>query len=392
MLDTFPPNLDAVTNVEDLRAIARRRVPRTVFEYTDRGAYDELTLAANRAAFQRRELVPRVMTDVGQRQLETTIAGEPAALPLAIAPTGLAGLNWPDGEIHAARAAHRCGIPYCLSTMSICSIEDVREAAGAPFWFQLYVFRDRGFSRSLIDRAREAQCPVMVLTADLPIQGQRHRDIKNGLAVPPRLTAATLLDLARRPRWVAGVLLGRRKSFGNLEGRIGKADNLRTLAAWIAEQFDPTLNWSDLEWIRARWPGKLVLKGVMSVDDARLAVANGVDSLIVSNHGGRQLDGAPAALDVLPAIVEAVGDRCEVLFDSGIRSGQDVLKALALGARAGFIGRAFLYGLGAAGEAGVVKVIDIIRRELDVTLGLVGLRSVHDLTPEVFARVTMRTD
>jgi L-lactate dehydrogenase (cytochrome) len=392
MLDLFPPNLDAVTNVEDLRAIARRRVPMAVFEYADHGAYDELTLAANRAAFQRRELVPRVMTDVGQRRLETTIAGEPAALPLAIAPTGLAGLNWPDGEIHAARAAHRCGIPYCLSTMSICSIEDVREAAGVPFWFQLYVFRDRGFSRSLIDRAREAQCPVMVLTADLPIQGQRHRDIKNGLAVPPRLTAATLLDLARRPRWVAGVLLGRRKSFGNLEGRIAKADNLRTLAAWIAEQFDPTLNWSDLEWIRARWPGKLVLKGVMSVDDAKLAVANGIDSLIVSNHGGRQLDGAPAALDVLPAIVEAAGDRCEVLFDSGIRSGQDVLKALALGARACFIGRAFLYGLGAAGEAGVVKVIDIIRRELDVTLGLVGLRSVHDLTPEVFARVTTHAD
>jgi L-lactate dehydrogenase (cytochrome) len=274
--------------------------------------------------------------------------------------------------------------------MSICSIEDVREAAGVPFWFQLYVFRDRGFSRSLIDRAREAQCPVMVLTADLPIQGQRHRDIKNGLAVPPRLTAAALLDLARRPRWVAGVLLGRRRSFGNLEGRIAEADNLRTLAAWIAEQFDPTLNWSDLEWIRGLWPGKLVLKGVMSVADAKLAVANGIDSLIVSNHGGRQLDGAPAALDMLPDIVEAVGDRCEVLFDSGIRSGQDILKALALGARACFIGRAFLYGLGAAGEAGVVKVIDIMRRELDVTLGLVGLRSVHELTPEVFAPVQTR--
>lgn len=385
MLDLLSPNLDLVTSVEDLRAIARRRLPRAVFEYADRGAYDEVTLAANREAFRRLRLLPRVMIDVAERRLETTIAGQPAALPLGIAPTGLAGLNWPDGEIHAARAAHRCGIPYCLSTMSICSIEDVRAGAGVPFWFQLYVFRDRGFSRALIDRARAAQCPVLVLTADLPVQGQRHRDIKNGLSVPPRLTTATLIDLLLRPRWTARVLMGRRKSFGNLEGRIAGADSLRTLAAWIADQFDPTLTWSDLAWIRERWPGRLVLKGVMSGDDARIAVANGVDCLIVSNHGGRQLDAAPAALDVLPGIAEAVGDRCEVLFDSGVRSGQDILKALALGARACFIGRPFLYGLAAAGEAGVVKVIDIMRRELDVTLGLVGLRSVHALTAAVLA-------
>jgi len=385
VFDLLSPNLDTVTSVEDLRVIARRRVPRAVFEYADRGAYDELTLAANREAFQRLRLLPRVMVDVGERRLQTTIAGQPAALPLGIAPTGLAGLSWPDGEIHAARAAHRCGIPYCLSTMSICSIEDVREAAGVPFWFQLYVFRDRGFSRSLIERAREAQCPVLVLTADLPIQGQRHRDIKNGLAVPPRLTARTAIDLLLRPRWTAGVLLGRRKSFGNLEGRIAGAENLRTLASWIADQFDATLTWSDLEWIRERWPGRLVLKGVMSVDDARIAAGHGVDGIVVSNHGGRQLDGAPAALEMLPAIAEAVGERCEVLFDSGVRSGQDILKALALGARACFIGRPFLYGLAAAGEAGVVKVIDIMRRELDVTLGLVGLRSVQALTPEVLA-------
>ncbi len=366
--------------------MARRRLPRALFEYADRGAYEESTLADNRAAFERRRLLPRVMIDVGERVLETAIAGQPASMPLAIAPTGLAGLYWPDGEIHGARAAHQAGIPYCLSTMSICSIEDVREVAAVPFWFQLYVFRDRGFARSLIDRAHAARCPVLVLTADLPIQGQRHRDIKNGLTVPPRLTLATALDLLRRPRWVGGVLMSPRKSFGNLQGHIAGSEDLSTLSAWIARQFDPTLQWRDLDWIRERWPGKLVLKGISSIEDARLAVENGVDTLIVSNHGGRQLDGAIAALDALPGIVEAVGERCEVLFDGGVRGGQDMLKAMALGARACFVGKAFLYGLGAGGEAGVSRLIEILRREFDVSLGLAGLRDVRDIGRAVLAR------
>jgi L-lactate dehydrogenase (cytochrome) len=385
MLDLLPANLDAVTCIGDLRAIARRRLPRAIFEYADGGAYDEVTLAANRAAFQRHRLVPRVMRDVGLRDLSTTILGAPASLPLGIAPTGLAGLYWPDGEIHAARAAARAGIPYCLSTMSICSIEEVRSATDAPFWFQLYVFRDRGFAASLVDRARAAQCPVLVLTADLPIQGQRHRDIRNGLTVPPRLTAATIIDLLLRPRWVATVAMGRRRSFGNLQGHIDAGSDINTLSAWIARQFDPTLNWKDLEWIRSRWNGRIVLKGIMCAEDARLASEHGVDAIVVSNHGGRQLDGAPASLDCLPAIADAIGDRCEVLFDGGVRSGQDILRALALGARGCLIGRAFLYGLGAAGEEGVCKVVDVIRRELDVSLGLVGECSARAVGRHVLA-------
>jgi L-lactate dehydrogenase (cytochrome) len=383
MLDLIPVRLDRVTSVADLRAIARRRLPRAIFEYADGGAYEEDTLAANRTAFRRHRLIPRVMRDVGERQLATSLAGQPASLPLGIAPTGLAGLYWPDGEIHAARAAAHAGIPYCLSTMSICSIEDVRAASTAPFWFQLYVFRDRGFSVSLIDRAREAGCPVLVLTADLPIQGQRHRDLRNGLTVPPRLSASMLIDLLLRPRWVAGIALGRRRTFGNLHGRIRGTGDLHTLSAWIAQQFDPTLTWKDLEWIRERWPGKIVLKGVMSADDARLAVAHGIDCLVVSNHGGRQLDSAPASLDCLPAIADAVGDRCELLLDSGVRSGQDLLKAIAMGARGCLIGRAFLYGLAAGGESGVLKVIDILRREFDVSLGLAGARSIAEVGPHV---------
>lgn len=383
MLDLIPVRFDRVTSVADLRAIARRRLPRAIFEYADGGAYEEDTLAANRTAFRRYRLMPRVMRDVGERQLATSLAGQPASLPLGIAPTGLAGLYWPDGEIHAARAAAHAGIPYCLSTMSICSIEDVRAASTAPFWFQLYVFRDRGFSVSLIDRVREAGCPVLVLTADLPIQGQRHRDLRNGLTVPPRLSASMLIDLLLRPRWVAGIALGRRRTFGNLQGRIRGTGDLHTLSAWIAQQFDPTLTWKDLEWIRERWPGKIVLKGVMSADDARLAVAHGIDCLVVSNHGGRQLDGAPASLDCLPAIADAVGDRSELLLDSGVRSGQDLLKAIAMGARGCLIGRAFLYGLAAGGESGVLKVIDILRREFDVSLGLAGARSIAEVGPHM---------
>ena len=375
-----------ITCIEDLRELARRRVPRAFFEYADRGSYSESTLHENRAALRRLALRQRVMRNVDQRQLGTEILGQPVSMPLAIAPTGLTGLQHGSGEILGARAAARAGIPFCLSTMSICSIEQVRAATDAPFWFQVYVMRDRGFTRELIQRAVAAQCSALMLTVDLTIQGQRHREIKNGLAVPPRLTLRNLLDIASKPRWAWSVLRAPSRSFGNLEGRIGGADSLTTLAQWIASQFDPTLTWNDLAWIRECWPGKLIVKGIMDAEDARLAVEHGVDALVVSNHGGRQLDGAPASIDALPAIVEAVGGRSEVLFDGGITSGQDLLKALALGARAGLIGKAFLYGLGAAGEAGVTQAIELIRRELSVSMALTGQCDARAIDPSVVIR------
>lgn len=372
-----------VTNIADLRARARRRVPRAFFEYADRGSYDETTLRANRHALDRLQLRQRVMQDVDNRSLATTILGVPVSMPLAIAPTGLTGLQYGSGEIHGARAAAQAGIPFCLSTMSICSIEQVRAACDTPFWFQLYVMRDRQFTRSLIERARAAQCSALMLTADLTVQGQRHREIKNGLAVPPRLTLRNVFDIASKPRWIWHVLKAPSRSFGNLEGRIGGADSLTTLAQWIASQFDPTLNWSDLAWIRDIWPGKLIVKGILDPEDARLAAQHGVDAIVVSNHGGRQLDGAPGAIDALPSIVEAVQGRTEVLFDSGILSGQDLLKALALGARAGLIGKAFLYGLGADGQRGVTQAIELIRRELSVTMALTGQRDAAGISPGI---------
>ena len=375
-----------VTNIADLRAIARRRVPRAFFEYADRGSYDETTLHENRRAFDRLQLRQRVMQDVDNRSLATTILGEPASMPLAIAPTGLTGLQHGSGEILGARAAAEAGIPFCLSTMSICSIEQVRAACDAPFWFQVYVMRDRGFTRELIRRARAAQCSALMLTADLTVQGQRHREIKNGLSVPPKVTLRNLFDIASKPRWAWHVLKAPSRSFGNLEGRIGGADSLTTLAQWIASQFDPTLNWGDLAWIRDEWPGKLIIKGILDPEDARLAAQHGVDAIVVSNHGGRQLDGAPGAIDVLPSIVDAVEGRTEVLFDSGITSGQDLLKALALGARAGLIGKAFLYGLGANGQQGVAQAIELIRRELSVTMALTGQRDAAHIPREVLWR------
>jgi L-lactate dehydrogenase (cytochrome) len=379
---------EPVTNIMDLRALARRRVPRAFFEYADRGSYDESTLHENWAALARIRLRQRVMIDVDDRSLATEIMGQPVSMPLAIAPTGLTGLQHGSGEIHGARAAARAGIPFCLSTMSICSIEQVRAATDTPFWFQVYVMRDRGFTRELIGRAREAGCPALMLTADLTVQGQRHREIKNGLAVPPKVTLRNLFDIASKPRWAWNVLRAPSRSFGNLEGRIGGADSLTTLAQWIANQFDPTLSWQDLAWIRELWPGKLIVKGIMDAEDARLAAEHGVDAIVVSNHGGRQLDGAPATIDVLPQIVDAVGGRIEVLFDSGITSGQDLLKALALGARAGLIGKAFLYGLGAKGEAGVTQAIEIIRRELSVTMALTGQRDARSISPDVLLRTS----
>jgi L-lactate dehydrogenase (cytochrome) len=375
-----------VTNIADLREIARRRVPRAFFEYADRGSYDETTLRENRRAFDRLQLRQRVMQNVDHRSLGTTILGAPVSMPLAIAPTGLTGLQHGSGEILGARAAAEAGIPFCLSTVSICSIEQVRAACDTPFWFQVYVMRDRGFTRELIRRARAAQCSALMLTADLTVQGQRHREIKNGLSVPPKVTLRNLFDIMSKPRWVWNVLKAPSRSFGNLDGRIQGADSLTTLAQWIANQFDPTLNWNDLAWIREEWPGKLIIKGILDPQDARLAVEHGVDAIVVSNHGGRQLDGAPATIDVLPSIVDAVAGQTEVLFDSGITSGQDLIKALALGARAGLIGKAFLYGLGAHGQQGVTQAIELIRRELSVTMALTGQRDATRISRDILWR------
>lgn len=369
-----------ITHIAELRSIARRKIPRAIFDYVDGGSYDERTLHDNSADLAALRLRQRVMVDVSQRTLATSIVGEAASMPLAIAPTGLTGLVHGDGEILAARAAQAAGIPFCLSTMSICSLEDVSAAVEKPFWFQLYVMRDRGFSQSLIERAQAARCPTLVLTVDLQIQGQRHRDIRNGLAVPPRLTLHNLLDIATKPRWTQRVLCGKRKTFGNLMGHVRGADNLATVSQWIAGQFDPSLSWRDIEWVRKLWPGKLILKGILDLSDAQRAAASGADAIVVSNHGGRQLDGAASSIRALPEIAERVGDRCEVLFDGGIRSGQDVLKALALGARGCMTGRAFLYGLGAYGERGVTRALKILRDELDVSMALTGTTNVRDVT------------
>jgi len=361
---------------EDLRQLARRRVPRAIFDYVDRGSYDELTIRANRAALDRIRLRQRVMVDVSKRSTAGSMLGRPVTMPVAIAPTGLAGIMHPDGEIHAARAAAAFGVPFALSTMSILSIEQVRAATTEPFWFQLYVMRDRGFVAEMIQRAARAECSALVLTADLQVQGQRHRDIKNGLTVPPKLTPANLLDVCSRPRWALGVLGAQGRSFGNLAGYAPTGRGLSTLSQWIAGQFDPALSWKDVAWVRSLWPGKLIVKGVLDPEDARLAVASGADAIVVSNHGGRQLDGAPAAIEALPRIAKAVGSEVELCFDSGVRSGQDVLKALALGARSVMIGKAFLYGLGAMGGAGVTRALELIRAELDVSMALTGTSDV----------------
>ncbi|MGH6887463.1 MAG: alpha-hydroxy acid oxidase, partial [Geminicoccales bacterium] len=333
--------MPVVTNIDDLRRMAQKRVARAIFDYVDRGSYDEQTLRANRADLEMLHFRQRVAIDVDERTTRTTMAGQEVAMPVAIAPVGLTGLNWADGEILGARAAGKFGIPFTLSTMSICSIEDVAGAVAKPFWFQLYVMRDRGFSASLIERAKAAKCSALVLTLDLQVQGQRHRDLKNGLAVPPKLTLGTALDVMTRPGWVLNVLRGRRKSFGNLEGRIPDANSLTTLSQWIAGQFDPTLSWKDVEWVKKLWGGKLILKGILDAEDAKIAASTGADAIVVSNHGGRQLDGTVSSIRALPEVAQAVGDRIEVLFDGGIRSGQDVLRALALGARGTMIGKSF---------------------------------------------------
>jgi len=379
--------MPVVTCVEDLRQMAKKRVARAIFEYVDCGSYDQCTLRANREDLDSLTLRQRVGIDVDNRSTRSTMLGQEVTMPVALAPTGLTGLNWADGEILAARAAERFGVPFTLSTMSICSIEDVAEALDKPFWFQLYVMRDRGFAASLIERAKAAGCSALQLTLDLQIQGQRHRDLINGLTVPPRLTLATMLDVAMKPAWALNVMRSKRRSFGNLEGRIPNADSLTTLSQWIAGQFDPTLSWKDVEWVKKLWGGKLVLKGILDAEDAKIAANSGVDAIVVSNHGGRQLDGAMSSIRALPEVAEVAGGKVEVWFDGGVRSGQDVLKALALGADATMIGRAFLYGLGAMGEAGVTRVLEIIQRELDVTMALCGLRDVRDASPSILRRL-----
>lgn len=372
-----------MTCIADLRERHRRNVPRAFFDYADRGSYAEETLRANRDDLERIKFRQRILVDVSQRDLTTTIVGEPALLPLMLAPVGLTGMQYGDGEIHACRAAHHVGIPYTLSTMSICSIEDVASTVHKPFWFQLYVMRDRGFVKSLIERAIAAKCSALVLTVDLQVIGQRHADIKNGMSVPPEIRLKNVLDIATKPAWALGVLMGKRKTFGNLDGQMKGVEGLTSLSQWISTQFDPALNWKDVEWIRSIWPGKLILKGILDVEDAREAAKTGAQALVVSNHGGRQLDGAPSSISMLPRINDAVGDTMEMMFDGGIRSGQDVARALALGAKSCMIGRAYIHGLGAGGEAGVVKAIDIIAKELSTTMGLCGVNRIADIGPHI---------
>ncbi|WP_164964111.1 alpha-hydroxy acid oxidase [Rubrivivax sp. JA1026] len=375
--------MPVITHIEDLRVLAKKRVPRMFYDYADSGSWTESTYRANEHDFQAIKLRQRVAVDMEGRSTASTMVGVPVAMPVAIAPTGLTGMQHADGEILAARAAERFGIPFTLSTMSICSIEDVAAHTKAPFWFQLYVMRDRDFIERLIDRAKAAGCGALVLTLDLQILGQRHKDLKNGLSAPPKLTLPNLLNLATKPRWCLGMLGTKRRGFGNIVGHVRGVADMSSLGAWTAQQFDPRLNWNDVEWIKKRWGGKLILKGIQDVEDARLAVETGADALIVSNHGGRQLDGAESSIRALPAIAAELGSRIEVHMDGGIRSGQDVLKAVALGARGTYIGRAFLYGLGAMGEAGVTKALEIIHKELDLTMAFCGRKRIADVGPDI---------
>jgi len=362
-----------ITNIEDLRVLAQKRVPRMFYDYADSGSWTEGTYRANESDFQSIKFRQRVAVNMENRSTATRMIGQDVAMPVAIAPTGLTGMQHADGEILAARAARKFGIPFTLSTMSICSIEDVAKGTdNHPFWFQLYVMKDRGFIERLIDRAKAAGCSALVLTLDLQILGQRHKDLKNGLSAPPKLTIPNLINMATKPRWCMGMLGTQRRQFGNIVGHVSGVENMGSLAEWTAKQFDPALNWGDVEWIKKRWGGKLILKGIQDVEDARLAVQSGADALIVSNHGGRQLDGAESSIRALPAIVDAVGREIEVHMDGGVRSGQDVLKAVALGARGTYIGRAFLYGLGAMGEEGVSKALQIIHKELDLSMAFCG--------------------
>lgn len=375
--------MPVITNVEDLRQLAKRKVPKAIFEYIDHGSYDQLSLKANRDDLDAVRFRQRVLIDADNRSLATTMLGEKVSMPIAIAPTGLTGLMHGNGEMLAAKAAEAAGIRFTLSTMSICSIEDIREVTKAPFWFQLYVFKDRGFSEEVIQRAKDAGCSALFLTVDLPMRGQRHCDIKNGLVVPPRLTARNAFDIMTKPGWLAGVLMGKRKSFGNVDHYLKNKGGIWAAGRWGGDNFDKSLNWNDVNWIRKLWPGKLVIKGILDPEDAKRAADMGAEGIVVSNHGGRQLDGTPGTITALPRIADAVRDRIEVLFDGGIRSGQDVLKALALGAHGCLIGRAYLYGLAAMGEAGVAKALSLIAEELRVSMSLTGVRDVADVSRDI---------
>ena len=366
-----------ITNIEDLRVLAQKRVPRMFYDYADSGSWTESTYRANESDFQKIKFRQRVAVNVDNRSTTSTMVGQNVAMPVALAPVGLTGMQCADGEIKAANAAKKFGVPFTLSTMSICSIEDVAAGTGNhPFWFQVYVTRDRSFIERLIERARAAKCSALVLTLDLQILGQRHKDLRNGLSAPPKLTLKNIANIMTKPQWALGMLGTQRRGFGNIIGHVTGVDDMGSLSEWTQKQFDPTLNWADVAWIKERWGGKLILKGIQDVEDARLAVESGADALIVSNHGGRQLDGAESSIQALPAIVDAVGSQIEVHMDGGVRSGQDVLKALALGAKGVYIGRPFIYGLGAMGEAGVTKALEIIHKEMDISMALCGKSSI----------------
>jgi L-lactate dehydrogenase (cytochrome) len=376
-----------MTCIEDLRQAAGRNVPRAFSDFVEGGSYAEQTLAANCADLQRIKLRQRVLIDVSNRSTRSAILGEPVSLPLGLAPIGLCGMVHRDGEILACRAAQEAGIPFCLATMSVCSIEDVAAAVEKPFWFQMFFMKDRGFVRSLVERAAAAKCSALVATLDLPVIGQRHRDLRNGMGVPPELRIKNLIDMASKPAWALGIARGKRRTLGNLAGHIRGVENLDALSQWIGGQFNTPLSLKDVEWLAGLWPGKLVLKGILDVEDARIAAKTGAAALVVSNHGGRQLDGAPSSISILPAIADAVGSSIDILFDGGIRSGQDIMRAIALGARACLTGRAYIYGLGAAGQAGVKRAIDIMRSELDVSMALTGLTAIDDIDRRVIADV-----
>lgn len=375
----------AITCIEDLRVLHEKRSPRMFYDYVDSGSWTEGTYRSNTSAFADYQLRQRVMVDIDNRSLQSTMLGQDVSMPVALAPVGLTGMQWANGEIHAARAAEEFGIPFCLSTMSICSIEDVAEAVNQPFWFQLYVMRDRDYIKRLILRAKAAGCSALILTVDLQIMGQRHKDIKNGLSTPPKLTPKTLLNIAGHPGWAFRMLGAKRYSFGNVVGHVDGVEKLATLGQWSAEQLDPTLSWQDIAWVKDIWQGPLVIKGIMDAEDADQAAGTGVDAIVVSNHGGRQLDGAPASISVLEDIVSTVGNRAEVWLDSGIRSGQDILKALALGARGTMIGRAYQHGLGALGQAGVTKCLEILQKELDLTMAFCGVSEVKAVSRNIIA-------
>ena len=375
--------MSIITSIEDLRILAQRRVPRMFYDYADSGSWTESTYRANSSDFARIKFRQRVAVNLENRSLASTMVGQHVSMPVALSPTGLTGMQHADGEILAAQAAEQFGVPFTLSTMSICSIEDVAANTTKPFWFQLYVMKDREFINRLIDRARAARCSALVLTLDLQVLGQRHKDLRNGLSAPPKLTIPNIINMATKPRWVAGMLATKRRGFGNIVGHATSVSDMSSLSAWTQQQFDLSLSWADVEWIKQRWGGKLIIKGIMDAEDARLAVSSGADALIVSNHGGRQLDGAQSSIEALPAIVDAVGAQIEVHMDGGIRSGQDVLKAVALGAKGVYIGRPFLYGLGAMGRPGVTKCLDILRNELDLTMAFCGLRDVQHVDKKI---------